>query len=121
MATSFSPAQGALLACALSDEAVLIKSWSVGENSHRVLRETGMPTLLRHGPYRFYVFSNEHHEPPHVHVDRDDKSAKIWLQPVSVARNHGLSPLELRSIVRLVRANQRRLLEAWHEHPKYPH
>jgi len=27
-----------------------------------------MPTILRIGPYRFYFYSNEKGEPPHIHV-----------------------------------------------------
>jgi hypothetical protein len=72
-----------------------------------------MPTVLRSGPYRFYFYSHEPNEPPHVHVDRDDLSAKFWLQPVALARNFGFSPKELRRIERLVRVNQATLLEAW--------
>ena len=55
-----------------------------------------MPTVLRTGPYRFYFYSHELHEPPHVHVDRDDLSAKFWLQPVGLARNFGFSPSDFR-------------------------
>ena len=40
-----------------------------------------MPTVLRSGPYRFYFYSHEPNEPPHIHVDRDDLSAKFWLSP----------------------------------------
>jgi hypothetical protein len=47
------------------------------------------PTILREGPYRFYFYSHEPNEPPHVHVDRDDLSAKSWLDAVSLARNFG--------------------------------
>jgi Domain of unknown function (DUF4160) len=36
-----------------------------------------MPTVLRSGSYRFYFYSHEANEPPHVHVDRDDLSAKL--------------------------------------------
>jgi len=49
-----------------------------------------MPTILRSGPYRLYFYSHEPNEPPHVHVDRDDLSAKFWLDPVTLARNSGL-------------------------------
>ena len=35
------------------------------------------PTVLREGPYRFYFSGHEPNEPPHVHVDRDDQSAKL--------------------------------------------
>lgn len=75
-----------------------------------------MPTVLRAGPYRFYFFSHEPNEPPHVHVDRDDRSAKFWLEPVALARNLGFSASELNRILRLVDKHQATLLEAWDGH-----
>lgn len=54
-----------------------------------------MPTVLRTGPYRFYFYSHEPGEPPQVHVDRDDRSAKFWLNPVALARNFGFPASEL--------------------------
>jgi hypothetical protein len=74
-----------------------------------------MPTVLRAGPFRVYFYSHESHEPPHVHVDRDDQSAKYWLSPVSVARNLGFSAVELRRIEDLLENHERQPLEAWHE------
>jgi hypothetical protein len=38
-----------------------------------------IPTLHREGPYRFFFYSHEPREPPHVHIERDDAIAKIWL------------------------------------------
>jgi hypothetical protein len=73
------------------------------------------PTVLRSGPYRVYFHSHEPHEPPHVHVDRDDQSAKFWLSPVSLARNLGFSAKELNTIQRLVTAHKGELLEAWND------
>ena len=75
-----------------------------------------MPTVLRSGPYRFYIYSHEPNEPPHVHVDREDLSAKFWLEPVGLARNSGFSPKELRRIQRLIVQHQVGFLEAWHGH-----
>ena len=72
-----------------------------------------MPTILRSGPYRVYFFSHDLTEPPHVHVDRDNKSAKFWLTPVSLARNLGFSSFELRKIERLLQVNQISLLKDW--------
>ena len=54
-----------------------------------------VPTILLVGPYRMYFYSHEPNEPPHVHVDRDDQSAKFWLDPVALARNLGFGPVEL--------------------------
>jgi hypothetical protein len=72
-----------------------------------------MPTILRKGPYRVYFFSHDVTEPPHVHVDRDDKSAKFWLAPVSLTRNLGYRSIELRRIETLLRVNQLSLLHQW--------
>ena len=74
-----------------------------------------MPTVLRSGPYRVYFYSHEPDEPPHVHVDRDDQSAKFWLEPVALARNLGFSPVELRRIQGTLKENEGILLEKWNE------
>lgn len=72
-----------------------------------------MPTVARVGPYRIYFYSHEPNEPPHVHVDRDNLSAKLWLEPVGVARNFGFGARELRQIDEIVRERETALLEAW--------
>jgi hypothetical protein len=71
-------------------------------------------TVLRTGPYRAYFYSHEPNEPPHVHVDRDEQSAKFWLEPVALARNLGFSARELRRIEQILVEHEKRLLEAWH-------
>lgn len=73
-----------------------------------------MPTILREGPYRFYWFSHEPGEPPHVHVDRDECSAKFWLEPVALARNLGFPAAELRRLREIVETNQVLFREAWY-------
>ncbi|HRC84768.1 MAG TPA: DUF4160 domain-containing protein [Thermoanaerobaculia bacterium] len=73
-----------------------------------------MPTVLRVGPFRCYFHSHEPNEPPHIHVDRDNLSAKFWLQPVALVRNVGFSAHELRHLERLVSRHQTELLEAWY-------
>ncbi len=79
-----------------------------------------MPTVLRIGPYRFFFFSNEgvdvSREPPHIHAKADQKQAKFWLDPISLAVNHGFKPHELNQIERIVKEHQAEMLEAWYEH-----
>ena len=58
-------------------------------------------------------FSERADEPPHVHVDRDDLSAKFWLNPVELARNFGFSAPELSKIESLLEKHQSGLLKAW--------
>ena len=38
-----------------------------------------MPTILRVDGFRFYFYSHEPNEPPHVHIDKDAATAKVWL------------------------------------------
>lgn len=73
-----------------------------------------MPTILRIGPYRFFFYSHEPNEPPHVHIDRDNSSAKFWLQNPALARNLGYSAKELNILLKLVKENQQHLKEAWY-------
>jgi hypothetical protein len=74
-----------------------------------------MPTILRFGPYRFYFYSHEPNEPPHVHVDREDLSAKFWLDPPQLVLNFGFRAHELRTIQSMVTANKEDFLERWNE------
>jgi Domain of unknown function (DUF4160) len=60
-----------------------------------------------------YFYSHEPNEPPHVHVDRDDLSAKFWLKPVALARNLGFKASELRRIQWLLSENEDLLVEKW--------
>ncbi|MCT7994824.1 DUF4160 domain-containing protein [Laspinema olomoucense] len=72
-----------------------------------------MPTILRVGAYRFYFYSHEPNEPSHIHVDRDNLSAKFWLKPVALARNIGFRAKELREIQSIIEEHQETLEEAW--------
>jgi len=74
-----------------------------------------MPTLLVEQGYRFYFYSRQNDEPPHVHVDRSGKSAKFWLADVSCARTGGFSPVELRRIERIITSNRSSFLRKLNE------
>jgi len=75
-----------------------------------------MPTALRVGPYRFFFYSGDRDEPPHVHVERDDEVAKFWLEPVRLRSSKGFGSAELNRLRRLVEENQTELRRAWDEH-----
>ena len=75
-----------------------------------------MPTVLRHGPYRFYFYSNDSAEPAHVHVERDGEVAKFWLEPVRMQRSGGFGRPEIVRISRLVEEHRERIMEAWDEY-----
>jgi hypothetical protein len=68
------------------------------------------------GAYRFFFYSNEGDEPPHIHVRRERKMAKFWLGEVSLAKSRGLAAHELRQIERIVVERRQEFLRAWYEH-----
>ncbi len=73
-----------------------------------------MPTVLRRGPYRFFFVSLDRDEPPHVHVRRENRVAKFWLDPVALQQTGGYNRTELNTIARLVYEYRDRLLESWY-------
>jgi hypothetical protein len=75
-----------------------------------------MPTVLWIGPYRFFFYSLENHEPPHIHVERDEKVAKYWLEAIALASNHGFRSHELTRLREHVVEHREKFLEAWHGH-----
>lgn len=61
-----------------------------------------MPTVLKIGGFRFFFYSNEGNEPPHIHVEKGSSVAKYWLQPVLFENSYGFSATEINSIRKLV-------------------
>ncbi len=78
-----------------------------------------MPTVLRVKGYRFFFFSREGSEPPHIHVANAENYAKFWLNPVSLVWNIGFRSHELTELRRLVEENRRMFEEKWREHLKH--
>ena len=69
-----------------------------------------MPTVQRIGAFRFHFYSDEGREPPHSHGE-----CKFWLVPVSLARNNGIKPHQVREIEGLVYAHRDLLRQKYEE------
>jgi hypothetical protein len=65
-----------------------------------------MPTILQDGPYRVFFHAGDADEPPHVHVERDDKIAKFWLEPVRLEKSGRFGRMEIDRLQRLVEKNR---------------
>jgi hypothetical protein len=77
-----------------------------------------MPTILRIEGFRFFFYSSDIAEPSHVHVEKDDKTAKVWLDPVRLQNSHGYLSSEVNRIVKIVIDNQDDLIRSWNEYFK---
>jgi hypothetical protein len=75
-----------------------------------------MPTVLRWKGYRFFFYSADGWEPPHIHVYKDGCEAKIWLESMNVAVNVGYSARELNEIIGKTRDEAAAFLEAWNDY-----
>ena len=75
-----------------------------------------MPTVLRTSGFRFFFYSLEGLEPPHVHVEHGDRVAKFWLAPVSVVESHGFRSHELNRLRAMVIEHRLTFMEAWNAH-----
>ena len=69
--------------------------------------------MLRIGPYRFFFVSLDRDEPPHVHVSRDNRVAKFWLDPLALERAGGFGRAELIVVAAHVAEHREMLLERW--------
>lgn len=74
-----------------------------------------MPTVLRESGYRFFLYADDRTEPRHVHVQREARTAKFWLEPIECERSGGFSRSELMDIYRLIVQHRALLLQKWHE------
>lgn len=74
-----------------------------------------VPTIRLEGPYEVYFTSHDRGE-PHIHVDRENMTVKLWLFPVRVAFNLGFSRHELRRIERLISENEEKCLRSWNDY-----
>jgi len=52
----------------------------------------------------------------HVHVRRERKVCKFWLEPVALAQNHGFSARELSQIRAIIQEELTKIQETWREH-----
>jgi hypothetical protein len=75
-----------------------------------------VPTVLSTRGFRFFFYSNECNEPPHIHVESGDGYAKFWLEPVSVARTTGYNAAEVRDLLLIVREHEQMLKDRWRDH-----
>jgi len=75
-----------------------------------------MPTVLKVGGYRFFFYAGDRDEPLHVHVERDDKIAKFWLDPIRLQSSGGFNRIEISKMHKIIKEHHSQLLEAWNEY-----
>lgn len=75
-----------------------------------------MPTVLTVNGFRFFFYSNEGTEPPHIHVEKGDATGKWWLSDLSLSNQDDFTKADLRKIQELLVEHQKEFLDAWENH-----
>jgi len=72
-----------------------------------------MPTVLYYRGYKFFFYSNENDEPPHIHVTKGDANAKWWLLPIAEEYSYGFNANERRVIAKIVNEYSESFIKKW--------
>lgn len=73
-----------------------------------------MPVVLRQSGYRVEFYASDNDEPPHVHVKKNGKHAKFWLDPVvTLEFSKRFRPHEVTEIRKMVEQHHVEFVEAW--------
>ncbi len=74
------------------------------------------PKFLEESGFTFRIFSNEEIR-MHIHVYRELKEAKFWLEPsVEMAYNKGFNKVDLSKIIKIIRKNEEDFKEKYRRH-----
>lgn len=75
-----------------------------------------MPTILFINGFRFYFYAGDRNEPAHVHVEKGDGIAKLWLEPLLKPQYfEGFKEREKKEIIKLAEENYNLLKMKWYE------
>ena len=74
-----------------------------------------MPTILKQSGYRFFFYVNDH-LPKHIHIEKDNKTAKFNLEPLELVKSKKFKTSEIKEICKLVENNTKLFKQKWNEH-----
>lgn len=74
-----------------------------------------MPTLLIWRGYKFRFYALDADEPPHIHVVKDSKSLKVWLQSLEVAQNKGYDDRDVTRLLAVIGEHRDEWIGRWND------
>jgi len=80
-----------------------------------LIKSEEMPTIFIKEGFRFFFYSNDH-LPKHVHIEKENKTAKFNLDPVQLIKSSKFTASELRQMRNLVEDNIEILINKWDEY-----
>ena len=80
------------------------------------LQQHDMPTVLRIMGFRFFFYSEEGNEPPHIHVEKGDARGKYWTDPIEMAYMKGFTRQDIRRAEKIIGEYRGLINDTWHEY-----
>lgn len=74
-----------------------------------------MPEVFRKFGFVFFFYSNEGHEPMHIHVRKAGGFAKFWIEPVELEFAQGFKTQDLNIAEELIVENLKLIKIKWDE------
>ena len=75
-----------------------------------------MPTVLRSGPYRFFFYSSDGAEPPHIHVLSTEGEMKVWLNDdLDIAECYDIPYHEWSKILKIIKKQKDFFIKKYYE------
>jgi Domain of unknown function (DUF4160) len=71
-----------------------------------------MPTVLRHGGFRFFMWPNDH-RPPHVHAVNSDGEVVIEISSLAVRTRKQMKLTDIADAVAIVAEKKDLLMKEW--------
>jgi hypothetical protein len=79
-----------------------------------------MPTILFIYGWKLYFYSNESHEPIHIHVQKGDAQAKFWIIvdeiEITEAFSYNFTSANKRQVKKIIYQNFDIIVDAWFNH-----
>ncbi len=74
-----------------------------------------MPNIFRKLGFRFFFYSDEGNEPPHVHVEKGKGRGKYWIEPVEKTYMFNFKKQEEKQVDKIVHQEQETFKKKWYE------
>ena len=76
-----------------------------------------MLVILILNGFRFFFYSNENNEPPHIHVSKGDGYAKFWLIPdIELVEYYSFKANEIKTAWNIATENKELFITKWNEY-----
>ena len=75
-----------------------------------------MPTIFRKLGLRFFFYSNEGNEPPHVHVEKGEGHGKYWIDPIEKEYMKNFTKKEEKQADKIVHEEQENFKRKWYDY-----